>query len=206
MKLNRKHVFLGFLLIFVFILILGSFCLTGEEPPLPKLEKPPLPRLEKPIFLTSCGQSPDYGIPHLLGKRIGLEMKMASFAAPDDIVGFKTLIIVIGGSGKGLGAAGVDIPDEVERVKEVIKKAREEKIYILGMHLGGEARRGRTSECFIPFAAEVDYLIVREEGNMDGYFTKVSEENDIPLYLMKKNPELTKILEEIFKGGEDVEV
>ena len=39
---------------------------------------------------------------------------------------------------------------------------------------------------------------------MDGYFTKVSEENNIPLYLIEKNPELTKILEEIFKGDEEV--
>jgi len=193
MKLKRKHVLLDFLVIFVFTLILESFCFA--------VENPPLPNLGKPIILTSCGQSPDYGIPSLLGKRIGLEMAMDPLVLPEKIVVFKTLIIVIGGSGKGLGAAGVDIPDEVRRVKEVIRKAREEEIYILGMHLGGKARRGPNSDHFIPFAADVDYLIVREEGNMDGYFTKVAKENNIPLFLIEKNPELT---EKMFEKSFDI--
>ena len=87
------------------------------------IDPPTRDNIIKPILLTSCGQSPDYGIPNLLGKRIGLEMEAAPLAGPDDISGFKTLIIVIGGSGKGLGAAGVDIPEEV--YDEVVLRGRE---------------------------------------------------------------------------------
>ena len=194
MVINEKRVFFGFSIILIIILILGSFCLARE--------KPPLPRLEKPIFVTSCGQSPDYGMVDLLGRRAGLEVKVNPTAKPDDISGFKTLIIVIGGSGKGLGAAGIDVPEELKRVEELIKKAREDGIFILGMHLGGVARRGPVSEQFVPFAKKVDYLIVREDGNKDGYFTKVAEEYKIPLFLIEKSIELVEILKEIFKGGE----
>ena len=93
---------------------------------------------------------PDFGTVDLLARRAGIEMKVNHVAQPEEIVGYKTLIIVIGGSGKGLGAAGIDIPTEVKRVEEVIKKAREEGIFILGMHIGGMDRRGPTSASFVP--------------------------------------------------------
>ena len=113
MVFNKKRVFFGFSMILIIILILGLFCLAKENPPLPELEKP--------IFVTSCGQSPDYGVVDLLGRRrAGLEITADPTAEPGDIVGFKTLIMVIGGSGKGLGAAGIDIPEELKRVEELI--------------------------------------------------------------------------------------
>ncbi len=158
MGINEKRVFFGFSMILIIILVLGSFCLAEENPP--------LPRLEKPIFVTSCGQSPDYGVVDLLGKRrAGLEIIANPTAESDDIEGFKTLIMVIGGSGKGLGAAGIDVPEELKRVEELIKKAKEEGIFVLGMHLGGVDRRGPISEQFVPFATKVDYCHLFVQAN-----------------------------------------
>ncbi len=71
----------------------------------------------------------------------------------------------------------------------------------MGMHLGGVDRRGPISEQFVPFATKVDYLIVRKDGNRDGYFTKVAEELKIPLFLIEKNVELVEILKEIFEDS-----
>ena len=90
---------------------------------------------------------------------------------------------------------------EIKRVEDVIKKAREEKIFILGMHIGGIDRRGPVSQDFIPFAAEVDYLIVRTDGNEDGFFTNVAKEKEIPLFLIEKSSELVGIFKEIFEGA-----
>ena len=53
----------------------------------------------------------------------------------------KTLIIIIGVSGKGLGEAGVKIEKEVERAKALIAACKEKGIKIIGMHLGGVERR-----------------------------------------------------------------
>ena len=193
--INKQKLLLIFLVITALSLTSFSFCLATENPALPKLEKP--------IFVTSCGQSPEYGTAQLLGKRAGLEMKADPLAKPADIIGFKTLIIVIGGSGKGLGAAGIDTPAEIKRVEDVIKKAREEKIFILGMHIGGIDRRGPVSQDFIPFAAEADYLIVRTDGNEDGFFTNVAKEKQIPLFLIEKSPELVDIFKVMFTEEEE---
>ena len=49
------------------------------------------------------------------------------------------------------------------------------------MHIGGAARRGELSDKFVNAAApNVDYLIIVEEGNKDGLFTKMSTEKNIP--------------------------
>ena len=108
------------------------------------------------------------------------------------------MIVVIGGSGKGLGAAGIDVPDEQERVDKILARAREMNIFILGMHIGGEERRGPVSANFVPYAAEVDYLIVKEDGNQDGYFTKLAADNKIPLYTIQKSMEVADLLKQIF--------
>ena len=188
--LSKQKMILTFIVMTVLILTLTSLSLATENPAIPKLEKP--------IFVTSCGQSPDFGTADLLGRRAGLEMTVNHVAQPGDISGFKTLIIVLGGSGKGLGAAGIDIPEEVKRVEALVKKANEEGMYILGMHIGGVDRRGPVSADFVTFAAEADYLIVRVDGNEDGYFTNIAEENEIPLFLIERTPELVGIFTEMF--------
>ena len=49
-------------------------------------------------------------------------------------------------------------------------------------HVGGEARRGDLSDPFITnMAPAADYLIVVEEGNKDGLFTRIAADNDIPM-------------------------
>jgi hypothetical protein len=160
--------------------------------------QPPLPKAEAPVLITSCGQSPDAKIVSILAKRIGLEHTYDMAAKAEQLGKYKTLIVVIGGSGKGLGAAGIDVPDEQERVDKILARAREMNIFILGMHIGGEERRGPVSANFVPYAAEVDYLIVKEDGNQDGYFTKLAADNKIPLYTIQKSMEVADLLKQIF--------
>ncbi len=86
----------------------------------------------------------------------------------------KTLIVVIGGSSKGLGAAGISADAELERAKALLAEAKKRGMKIIGLHIGGEARRGELSDRFINMAVpQCDYFIVVEEGNGDGLFTKL---------------------------------
>jgi len=71
---------------------------------------------------------------------------------------------------------------------------------IIGLHVGGEARRGPLSAKFIELAApKADYLIITEDGNEDGYFTKLSKEKKIPLIVVKETTELGDLLKKIFQ-------
>lgn len=164
------------------------------------LANPPLPKAEAPAFITSFGQSQDGNFVNLLAKRAKLENAYKNLGKPEgsEWESAKTLIAVLGGSGKGLGSAGLDTATEVKRCDELIAAAKAQKKFIIGMHIGGEDRRGPNSEAFIPYAGAVDFMIVRAEGNQDGYFTKLCEEKNIPLYTIENTKEIEGILKEIF--------
>ena len=82
---------------------------------------------------------------------------------------------VVGGSSKGLGAAGIDKEQEIDRVKGLLDAAKSSGMKILVMHVGGEGRRGALSDAFIEVAVPyADALIVVDGGNEDGLFDRLA--------------------------------
>ncbi|MEI6876007.1 MAG: DUF6305 family protein [Spirochaetota bacterium] len=147
------------------------------------------PIAAKPALLTSVGQSADIEMVKVLLDRAKLDYKAdGQVKAPAlAATGAKTLIIAIGGSSKGLGAAGISADAELERSKLLIAEAKRLGMKILGIHVGGEARRGELSDKFILAAvASCDYVVVVAEGNADGLFTKLCAQAKIPLDTVEK--------------------
>ena len=61
-----------------------------------------VPKAELPLIITSCGQSPDALMIKLLADQIRLDSVFEKTLEPDQVEGFKTLIIGIGEVSKGL--------------------------------------------------------------------------------------------------------
>ena len=157
-------------------------------------------KFEKPVTLTSVGQSADVQMVKALLKKAGIEAKFDKSLTAEGIKDEKTIILAIGGSSKGLGAAGIKADDELARAEKLIKAAKTKKIKIIGMHIGGEARRGELSDKFVKVAAPYcDYLIVVDEGNKDGIFTKMSSEKKIPIDTI---PKITNAVDPLKKSFE----
>jgi hypothetical protein len=134
------------------------------------------PIAAKPAFLTSVGQSADVEMVKVLMDRAGIPYKADVKVKAADLgaSGAKSLVLAIGGSTKGLGAAGISADVELERAKAVIAEARKRGMKIIGLHVGGEARRGELSDKFVAAAVpQCDYVIVVAEGNKDGLFNKL---------------------------------
>jgi len=98
---------------------------------------------------------------------------------------FKTVIIAIGSTLKGMGASGLTIETEEARVKKLIDYCKKNKITVIGVHVGGEAARGpagsdneRMIDAVAPLA---DYIVVTKDSNKDGRFTKIAEKTKAPL-------------------------
>jgi hypothetical protein len=155
---------------------------------------------ELPVTMTCPGQAPEGQLVKLIFGRLKTPVKYDPFLEPKDLAGNKTLIIILGGSGKGLGVAGVDLRDEMKRAEALIAEANKQKIKLIGIHAGGEDRRGEVSTKLIALVApKMSYMIVREDGNKDGAFTKLSEQHKIPLTLIKATPELSEVFKALFK-------
>ncbi len=146
------------------------------------------PIAAQPALLTSVGQSADVEMVKVLMTRAKLQFTLDGQIKADKLKasGVKTLVLAIGGSSKGLGAAGISAEAEIDRAKAVIAEAKKLGMKIIGLHVGGEARRGELSDKFIVASvASCDYVIVVSEGNKDGLFDKLCG-GKIPLDKVEK--------------------
>ncbi|MFQ5722240.1 MAG: DUF6305 family protein, partial [Candidatus Aminicenantales bacterium] len=116
---------------------------------------------------------------------------------------YKTIIFAIGASLKGMGASGLTVESEIQRLKKIIDYCREKKIFIIAVHVGGTSKRGapgsdneRMIDTVAPMA---DYLIVTKDSNKDGRFTKIAKEKGIPLTEVEYALNLVDIFKQIFQ-------
>lgn len=155
---------------------------------------------EQPLLITSAGQNAEVQIAAVLAKRAGLNYTLSKLATAKDLENMKTLALVMGASLKGLGAAGLDMDKERERVTALVAEARKRSIPLLCLHLGGESRRGgQTDELISAFLPLAKMVIVVKSGNNDGIFTKICQEKNIPLIEVEKTVDALEPLQKAFK-------
>lgn len=116
---------------------------------------------------------------------------------------YKTVIFAIGASLKGMGASGLTVETEEARLKRVIDYCQKNKIFIIGVHVGGTALRGapgsdneRMIDAVAPFA---DCLIVTKESNKDGRFTKIAQAKKTPLTEVDYALDVVGVMKQLFQ-------
>lgn len=155
---------------------------------------------EYPALVTSGGQSADYQMIATVMEKQGMEFTPNNLATSADLGDAKTLIVVVGGSSKGLGAAGIDADGELERLDELMTAAKDAGLSIIAMHTGGEARRGDLSDKFItPVFNMADYAIVVSSGDSDGMMNDLCAGNGIPMDKIDSISDVVTVLPAAFK-------
>lgn len=177
-----------------------------------------MPKLEEPVLITSCGQSPGAMMLKVVMMRVWPGVKPAPFdikelAAPNDLITkketgtpYKTLIIVMGASLKGMGAAGISMENELDRMAKLIAEAQSQGIVIVGAHIEGMKRRSQgasagdtTDEQSIDAVApKSNLLVIHKEGNADNRFSIIAKEKDIPLIEVEKTIDLVGEFKKLF--------
>ncbi|MEG1850154.1 MAG: DUF6305 family protein [Oscillospiraceae bacterium] len=158
------------------------------------------PIAELPALIVSAGQSADFEMIKVMFDQNQMAYTAAALASKEDFGDNKTLVVAIGGSSKGLGAAGIDADVELERVKKLLAAAKENKMTIIAAHIGGDGRRGKLGDRYIePCVLAADYVIVVESGNADGLFTKLTSENHIPMDVISNMTDAVPLVAAAFK-------
>ncbi len=153
---------------------------------------------EQPMLITSVGQSADAQMVKALAERSGLKYTYKSMAKPEDFGNVKTLVLVIGGSSKGMGAAGVNLAQEEQRGKKLVAEAKKKNLKLIVMHVGGEARLGELTSRFIPLVSEGNYAIVVKDGDKNKEFSKAVG-SKIPIDFPATISDVAKYLKAAFK-------
>ena len=143
---------------------------------------------DKPALLTSIGQSADLEMVKVLLTRAKIAFTTDAVIMPAGLgTRAKTRVRVVGGSSRGLGAAGISADDEMARAKALIKRARELGMKLIAVHVGGEARRGTLSDVFIELCIPAaDFAIVVADADKDGLFTRLAASAKIQLTKVEK--------------------
>lgn len=156
---------------------------------------------ERPGLLTSVGQSSDIAIVKVVvNTQLKLDLAVKPVAAAADLAGIKTLVVVVGASTKGLGAAGLDAEKEAARGAALVKAARSQGVKVLVLHTGGEARRGKTSNDMIEAVMpDADMAIVVASGNKDRLFNTLAAKRNAPVAEVEKATALADALRPLFR-------
>jgi len=177
------------------------------------LGQAPEAKAELPVLVTSCGQSIGPTTIKVVLQRLKLAFDIDPLATPETLQAraksdapYKSLIITMGASLKGMGAAGIAIEDELARAAALVAEARKLGIKVIGAHIEGMKRRAQgaaagdtTDEQSIDAVAPNSaVLLVLKEGNADGRFTAISQAKGIPLVELEKTLDLIPALEKLF--------
>lgn len=161
--------------------------------------EPTIPQFSAPVLITTAGQSIDFETVHVVCNRLKIPNDAANGAKPADLKGAKTLVVVPGHSNKGLGSAGTNVAQEMERVKMLLAAAAKNNIPVILIHLGGEVRRGADSDPFInQVMTYAKCAVVWAPGNSDQFFTKKCAEKKMPLVVIDKLSDVSGILKSLF--------
>jgi len=206
-----------------FLLILSSANLFSQTA---------VPKAKLPVLTTSAGQSNDVTTVNIVLEEAGIgydycdvpdtDMMKAGVGLADRESGpgfhaevytdltqfpkrtpYKTVIVAIGASLKGMGASGLTIETEEARLKRIIDYAKQNKIFIIAVHVGGTALRGApgsdNERMIDAVAPSADYLIVTKDSNKDGRFTKIAKSKNIPLTEVEFALDLVGIMKQVFQ-------
>ena len=125
------------------------------------------------VAITSVGQTSDAMMVTVLAKRLSIDPDYDSVFPAKKLEGQKVIIAVVGGSSKGLGAAGISREEEKARSRTPLQAAKKKGMKVVVMHIGGERRRGELTDSFIEAVTGfADRVIVVRSGNVDGIFTR----------------------------------
>jgi hypothetical protein len=146
-------------------------------------------RGQLPLLITNAGQGPGAKMARLLLQRTGVVTDFDYNAEPREADlrkrPYKTLMVVLGSTAKGLGASGITIDQEIERLNAMIAEARKLKMQIVVVLLEGKTRRGKPGgadeRSIDAVALFANYLVVKKDGNEDGRFDAIVRKTGAPL-------------------------
>jgi hypothetical protein len=154
--------------------------------------------LEGPYIITTCGQSPGAVMMNMVAVQAGFTSLNDNTLNADGLKAdeYKTLIVTTGTSMKGMGAAGTDVNSEIERCVSLINTAKEAGLTIVGAHIEGMARRTDSADAASIDAvmALADVMLVIEDSDSDGFFTKYAQDNNKQIIKVKDTLAISSVL------------
>lgn len=189
-----------------FLLMVTVVALVGAGPAYAAVSGAVPVKGSLPLLITNAGQGPGAKMSRLLVQRTGVVTDFEYSAEPNvaDLQkkAFKTMFVVLGSTAKGLGASGITIDQEIERLNALMAEAKKQKIQVVAILLEGKARRGKPGgadeRCIDAIAPLAQYLVVKKDGNEDGRFDAISKKTGAPLTLIDDAMDFSDVVKQMY--------
>ena len=166
--------------------------------------KPPKGAL--PLLITNAGQGPGAKMSRVLVQKTGVVTDFEYNAEPKvaDLQkkSYKTMFVVLGSNAKGLGASGITIDQEIQRLNAMIAEAKKQKIQVVAVLIEGKTRRGKPGgadeRCIDAIAPFAQYLVVKKDGNEDGRFDAIAKKTGAPLTLIDDAMDFSEVVKQMY--------
>jgi len=116
---------------------------------------------------------------------------------------YRKVVFALGASLQGMSASGHTVESEVKRVTDLIQYCKQNRIFIVAVHAGGQSKRGapgsdneKMIDAVAPFA---NYIVVAKDGNKDGRFTKLAQAKKVPLVEVDYALGVVDVLKKVFE-------
>jgi hypothetical protein len=161
---------------------------------------------QTPLLITNAGQGPGAKMSRLLLQRTGVVSDFDYLAEPQPAdlktKPYKTLMVVLGSTAKGLGASGITIDQEIDRLNAMIAEAKKLKLQIVAVLLEGKSRRGKPGgadeRCIDAIAPFASYLVVKKDGNEDGRFDAIAKKSGAPLTIIDDALDFSEVVKAMY--------
>jgi hypothetical protein len=161
---------------------------------------------QQPLLITNAGQGPGAKMSRLLLQRTGVVSDFDYLAEPQPAdlktKPYKTLMVVLGSTAKGLGASGITIDQEIDRLNAMIAEAKKLKLQIVAVLLEGKSRRGKPGgadeRCIDAIAPFANYLVVKKDGNEDGRFDAIAKKSGAPLTIIDDALDFSEVVKAMY--------
>ena len=151
-----------------------------------------------PMLITNAGQGPGGKMTRQVvsdsGFTLDKDFTYLSEPEPADIPAgkYSCLLVVIGSTDKGLGASGITIDDEIERLQRMLDHCKKINLPIIALLMEQDKRSSiptnANERCIDLVCPAAEWMIVIKGGNNDGRFDALKAKYNIPLTVYNKAP------------------
>jgi len=196
----RKKMFLVIGLLLVGLLTSQLFAgITGD----------PVKTYGLPMLITNAGQGPGGKQARLLcsqTRTIILDQDYFYLSEPEGAdlkaKNYSCLMVIIGSTDKGLGASGITIDDECERLERVVATCKEINLPIVAVLLEKDKRSSiptnANERCIDIICPAAEWMIVVKDGNKDGRFDALKKQYNIPLTFIDTALDFINLAKQMF--------
>ncbi|MBP7073202.1 MAG: hypothetical protein KBB40_06855 [Clostridia bacterium] len=199
MKRNTFRVVLIIILALLLVLVNMPFTKKAESMAftLPGL---PRPIAKVPVVITSAGQSTDTYLINDISNQLMIRSFFMPQAEAEDIEDMNSIVFAVGYSSLGLKLQGISYDDEKTRIEKLIDMAKDKKLTIITVVLGGEQPiDNRNEEIIRLVGAKADYIIGLKGSSNEELLAELAENDNIPLTLVRKVKDISEPFASAFR-------